>query len=108
MSTEFYRYVDVNGVVMLDKYRVLTETPCGVWLHKPYTKSGKQFVLLRLTDGRVTHKRFACPTTDEAKVSFLARKRRQLAILKAQIANVEQAVENMQADRVETNFFNFS
>lgn len=105
----FYRYVDVNGTVMLEKHRVIKRTPCGVWLHRPYTKDEKKFVRLQDFSGDQTHKRWACPTVEDAKVSFLKRKSRQLRLLRAQIACVEEAVENMQSGNLAgDNYFQFS
>jgi hypothetical protein len=47
----------------------------------------KKFVL---KDAR---KRFACPTPEEAMESFIARKKRQRGILKAQLVHVEEAID---------------
>lgn len=69
--------------VVLQKIPVLHYTPKGVWLDW----KGRSFVL---TDAR---KRWACPTEKEAMVSFLARKKRQLGIIKAQLDNVNDAIK---------------
>lgn len=92
----FYRYKDIVYAAPLDEsgdpigqgrlevalhtYRVVTTTPKGVWLDIG------RFVL---TSGR---KRFAWPTQAEAMTSFLARKERQLSILRAQANRVERAI----------------
>lgn len=66
--------------VVLRKYRVMRVTPCGVWLDiGGFVKNASR-------------KRFACPTEDEARESFLARKTRQLSILQAQVNRVERAI----------------
>lgn len=65
--------------VVLRKFSVIKVTPKGVWLNG-------RFVL------RDARKRYACPTEDEARVSFLARKTKQLRILRKQVEHVEQAI----------------
>jgi hypothetical protein len=67
--------------VELRRYTVTKVTPKGVWLF------GSRFVLADAT------KKFACPTQEAARQSFLARKRRQLRILNAQVADVQSAIE---------------
>ena len=69
--------------VVLQEVPVNHYTPKGVWLDW----GGPKFVL---KDAR---KRFACPTKEEAMVSFMARKKRQRGILKAQLVHVEDAIE---------------
>lgn len=66
-------------------YRVLRHTPKGVWL-EDHTQPGGRFVL------KDSRKRFACPTKEEAIESFIARKRRQCEILKAQLDHVERVL----------------
>lgn len=65
------------------KFEVLKTTPKGVWLNAYH---GKRFVLFE------AQKKFACPTLEEAEVSFLARKLRQTKILTAQLATVSKAI----------------
>ena len=90
-----YRYVNVQDVVLLEEYRVVKRTPKGCWCADSfYCNAKKHFVL----DG--AKKRFAYPTKEEAKVSFLARKRRQLGILRAQIEDVEAAVKALNEGRL--------
>lgn len=67
--------------VVLTGYIVERVTPKGVWLE------GRRFVL---TSAR---KRFACPTKEEARESFIARKNRQVRILKAQLLDAELALQ---------------
>ncbi len=84
-----YRYWDpeqechvgpVTTSVKLYQFPVLKITPKGA----------------RLADGRFVlknaNKRYACPTKEEAMVSFLARKEKQLKILQNQITNVQSAI----------------
>lgn len=64
-------------------FPVLAHTPKGVWLE---AYGARRFVLLE------SHKRFACPTIDEAVESWRARKRRQATILRAQLAHVAEVM----------------
>jgi hypothetical protein len=68
--------------------RVRKVTECGVWLDDYGWRMGEgdRFVL------RDARKRYACPTKEEAWVSFIARKRRHLRILQAQAKAVEYAL----------------
>lgn len=105
MSDIWYRFVDVRyaayvnefgeaeGVgrleVRLDQYTVVKTTPKGVWLSLrfgDFTCGSNRFVL------RDAHKRFACPTIEDAKVSFIARKTRQRKIHAAAVARAEEAM----------------
>ena len=79
---KLYRYDSINGYgymkVCLEEYEVERETPCGYWIRgerKWVPKDGK--------------KRYAYPTKEEALESFRARKRRQIGILRKQLANAE-------------------
>jgi hypothetical protein len=67
------------------EYRVIRHTPKGVWLCQPYCM-GKKFVL---KDAR---KRFAYPTKREALISYIARQKRRLLILKGQIEDSEMGL----------------
>ncbi len=77
-------WIDYDGVrnvsVYLTKFVVTKHTLKGVWLEYGFEKD--KFVL------KNSRKRFACPTVEEAKISFLARKQSQLCILEAQVAGV--------------------
>jgi deoxyribodipyrimidine photolyase-like uncharacterized protein len=59
---------------------VAKETPKGCWIDV-YGK--RKFILNDAV------KRYACPTKELALQSFIARKRRQCAILRAQLENAE-------------------
>ena len=82
---------DVNGEPMsgsrcrvsLEKYRILKHTPKGVQIN---CWGVRKFVNLK------ARKRFACPTKEEAKKSFIDRKKRQRMILKGEIDHVEDAL----------------
>jgi len=69
--------------VILYRWEVVKHTPKGVWLE---LWGQKRFVLNR------SRRRFACPTKDEARVSFIARKTRQAGIYEARARTARQAV----------------
>ena len=72
-------------VLELDCIPLIKETPKGVWVgHSPCTK---RFVL------KAAKKHYACSTEQEAKESFIARKKRQIRILKSQLRNAEEALK---------------
>lgn len=77
--------------VYLTQYLVLKETRKGVWIrdssHRNGRKNYQRFVL------RGANKRYACPSLEEAKISFIARKRRQISINRARIRQAEAAIE---------------
>jgi len=70
--------------IALEAFRVIKHTPKGVQLD---IDNETRFVRIN------SNKRFACPTIKEAKISFVARKKRQFKILKAQIESVKEALE---------------
>lgn len=102
MGEVWYRYVDVcyaapvnedgdvyPGVkgdrkVQLRELQVIRATPKGVWLYDRY--GHERFVLRDAT------KRYACPTKEEAIVSFVARKKRQLGIYEARASDARTFV----------------
>ena len=87
-----HRFTDHCGVVLKSSYHVTKRTPCGAWI---YMSAGKKKFILN-----TAKKRFAIADLEEAKASFLARKRRQLGILRAQIAGIETAVTAIQEGRI--------
>lgn len=78
-------------LVLLREYPVLRHTPKGVWLAGTgdlrYSHHIDRFVR---NDAK---KRFACPTIEEAKESFIARKRRQASINHARAERAEEAIK---------------
>lgn len=72
--------------VLLEEFQVLRQTQKGVWIALYPGHTGK-FVLRDAT------KRYACPTKEEALTSFIARKTKQLRIMRACIRDVECAVK---------------
>ena len=82
---EFERSVgECEVIICLRRYKIMKQTPKGVWLEYGYEKD--KFVL------RDARKRFACPTIEEAKISFIARKKRQLGILEVQAKDVRKVL----------------
>lgn len=69
--------------VMLYTFRVVKETSKGVRLD-----TGR-FVL------KEARKRYACPSEAEARESFIARKTRQIKILRKQLESAEQALARL-------------
>jgi hypothetical protein len=69
--------------VYLHSYRVLKYTPKGAWIA---TLMGKRFVLL------TARKRWACPTIDEARDSFNARKNKQIQIYSGRVVRAQRAI----------------
>lgn len=95
-AEKLYRYVDACDVVLLEEYRVVRRTPKGCWIQiaPGYPKPKLKFVLNDAT------KRYAYETTDAAKVSFLARKRVQLNILRNRVEDIEACVLAINEDRI--------
>lgn len=86
----FYRYDECAYFegrleVVATEFYVLKHTPCGVWIESRFG-SIKRFVLMS------ARKRYACPTKEEALVSFIARKKRQRGIYQARLEQVEEAL----------------
>lgn len=82
----WYRYTSRSGFISLDAYPVLRETAKGVWLWDR-DEVRQRFVL------REGKKQWACPTVNDALASFLARKRRQLSLLRSQYFLVSDVVQ---------------
>jgi hypothetical protein len=69
--------------ICVRKYPVVKTTPKGVWLD---VYGDKRFVR------REARKRFACPTEQEAHLSFIARAERRCRILEAQTATTRRGI----------------
>ena len=80
----WFRYEVNYGRIYLHHFLVTKITPKGVRL-----ENGR-FILLS------AHKRFACPTVEEARLSFIARKKRQLEILNSQLRSTNSALKLIQ------------
>jgi hypothetical protein len=100
----YYRYedginYDEETEIRLLDFEVIKETPCGKWIRFPerdrYLYSpikyiqGKKFILEKGWD-HFTCKRFAWPTKEEALVSYITRKEKQIAILENQLENAKE------------------
>ena len=73
--------------VYVRKLKVLRYTPKGVWLYGiQYSRENPRFVL------RGAKKRYACPTEQEAKESFVARKARQAGIYQKRAEDADTAI----------------
>ncbi len=70
------------------EYEVHRETKCKYVIHNDHTE-GEKFI------SKTGKKRFAYPTKEEALVSYKARKRAQIKILKNQISNAENGLYNV-------------
>lgn len=70
----------------LSKYAILKNTPKGAWIDLYSHGTDKKFVNL------TANKKFACRTEEDAKVSFMARKERQIKILEAQLHQARLAL----------------
>ncbi len=83
---EWENPIGEGGVMIhLSQYKVVRHTPCGVQLDMGPEEV--KFVLASAT------KRFACPTIEEARASFLVRKRKQLSIYMHRVADMRKVLE---------------
>jgi len=100
----FYRYDDSPDVdfseittvakVHLIEFEMLWATPCGWWIREKQQCFDGGFVpaYKKRWVSNYAKKRYAYPTKDEALESFVARKRRQVKILRFQLAVAESAL----------------
>jgi len=70
--------------LQLREFRVVKETPCGVRIDD-YSQGGR-FI------SREWNKQWASPTVEGARLSFIARKRRQARILEARLRQAQEAM----------------
>ena len=94
-SNKAYRYKDTlyswgdNGWafvrVHLEEFNVIKETPKGIWIQGKFG-GRKHFILL------TARKKYACLSKEDAKVSFIARKERQIRILESQLNHAKDAL----------------
>jgi len=92
-----YRYdlseIDYDYHLNVYKYLIHSETPCGVWIYSgefARWKGKLRFVNLS------AKKRWACPTIEEAKESYIRRKQRQIVLLRSQLENSKVGLEMIQ------------
>lgn len=93
VATTLYRFDAArfeDGLrILLLEYSVLKSTPCGFWI---------QYYPRKWVSGH-SKKRFAYPTIEEAKVGFIKRKERQIAILKSRLDEAERALAMIQTEQ---------
>jgi uncharacterized protein YwgA len=83
---ETNRYSDYSDELSLHTYKIVKETKCGYWIRLYDGFNDKRWV------SKTTTKRFAHATKNEALVSFMYRKKRQIKILKARLADAEKSL----------------
>lgn len=102
MKEIYYRFRDYRTAPPLDEFEnpigrsqvhlqcmefeVQHRTKFGVWILTNDEENSLKFV------NDHTNKRYACPTKEEALVSFIARKQKQIKILKGQTRDAEEAL----------------
>lgn len=103
---KYYRYTDIQStypIIRLEEFEVIKHTPCGVWIKLWANK--KKFILNN------THKKWACPTIELAKESFIKRKEKQYKIYKARADHVKLVLDNITdgkwQEMQEHSLFNF-
>lgn len=102
MSEVFYRYYEVRYSLGVDEWGdplpgvgriaielmeipVIKRTPCGAWIG--YGEYDKKFVNLNW------NKRYALPTIEEARQSYIARKKREIALMEGRASLARRALE---------------
>ncbi len=100
----WYRYYAQEfcggGVYLeLECFRVIRHTPKGVQLDLGY--ASERFVLRSAT------KRYACPTKTEALESFIAKKRRQIRFLSAELKRTERILDVALSGETQKSAFEF-
>lgn len=86
-----------KAVVYCSEFEVIKETPKGYWINTGFNQllSPNKWV------SKTSRKRFAHLSKDNAWESFIARKKRQVQILQAQLANAQECLTLKQPN--ETN-----
>lgn len=94
---EYGNTINTDGPIRIQlyKFNIIKRTPKGVWISLNHNK---RFVLNN------SRKHFACATIEEAKKSFLARKKAQLRIYRARIRRAEKAIALAQGGKFDTDF----
>lgn len=85
----YYRYDASGSYLGLHEFNVIKTTNAGVWIQ---VFGQKKFIL------NGARKRYAYPTEPEALVSYYARKRKQVAILKANLERAEYQLKMKPGD----------
>jgi hypothetical protein len=84
-----YGEANVRVAIRVLQFPVISKTPKGVWIQR-WPRALPNFRRFILTSAR---KRFACPTLEEARESYLARKWRQASILHNRYLKAVEAAE---------------
>ena len=93
---EYYYRMDGYGFFpYLSKYKVSSHTPKGVWLEliDGAPEYGRKFVL------NGSGKRFAYPDPKDARVSYIARKERQIQIVQKKLEAIRESLGHAKANR---------
>lgn len=78
------RFSESRLMLLKSEFPIIKWTNCGAWID---VYGRRRFVNLQ------SKKKYACFTVEEALESFHARKKRQIRILKAQLAQAEAALK---------------
>ena len=92
----FYRFTDPYdmGKLIPQTFELIKETKCGYWIGYEWDKKWVS---------KTARKRFAYPTIEEAKESYLQRKYRQVAILEVKLKKAKTCLE-MAKGKIETYY----
>jgi hypothetical protein len=105
----FYRYEDrqyEDGPrISLLTYIFEKETPSGYWIGSNWPFGYYSTLYRRRWISKTSVKKYAYPTKEKALLGYLARKRRQIAILKSQLESAEICF-NMAAGELNEKFNN--
>ncbi len=96
-AKRFYRYLDNpyseypwNGPPDLQEYVLVKETPCGYWIIEDYMERyAESDIAKRYWVSKTGTKRRAYPTKEEAALSYLKRKEKQVKILTERLADAK-------------------
>lgn len=75
------------------EYTVVSETKCGYWIQL-YLGGQKRWV------SKTSTKRFAYPTLEEAKKSFILRKNRQIHIYETKIRRIKSCLFKLELNQI--------
>ena len=96
---KLFRYqVDGNDYELelrlrLLEFPIIKNTPCGYWIACSWFKNGKKWV-----SGQ-TRKRYAYPTTQEARRNYIKRTQRYISILKGKLKVAEEGLKIAKGER---------
>ena len=96
MNNFLYRFNDTydENHFTLDKYIIYKHTPKGVWIYLDnfyHCDTNCPCKIKRFIRNN-TYKKFACETIEEAAISYIARKRKQIKILTKQLNTTQDAL----------------